>query len=95
MAHKAGGRKRHYAVNEKPFPDSDVKNANGLLSFMDALMRETWLIENSVGRNRALAYMCQVQKGVLEVGELEQRLAALEAIFNARAESKKLLRKVK
>lgn len=77
IAHKRGGE-NHPRLNAKPFPECDVKTAAGLLSLMEHVIKETWEIENSVSRNRTLGYLGQVQKGVLEVGELEERIAALE-----------------
>lgn len=51
-------------------------------------MRDTWGLENSVARSRTLGYLAQIQKGVLAVGELEQRVAALEAILKQRNNEK-------
>jgi hypothetical protein len=44
-------------------------------------MRETWTLEAGVQRARTLGYLAQVQKGILEIGELETRLAALENLI--------------
>ena len=39
---------------------------------------DTLGLENSVARSRAIAYLCQVAYKGLEVGQMEERLAALE-----------------
>ncbi|MBN1321152.1 MAG: hypothetical protein JXA87_09965 [Thermoleophilia bacterium] len=41
-------------------------------------------LENSVARARALTYICQTALRCLEVGELEERLEALEAALRSR-----------
>lgn len=40
---------------------------------------DTFALENSVARSRTLAYLAQTALRCLEVGELEERLALLEA----------------
>lgn len=87
-AHKKGGTNRPRA-NEIPFPENlNVKTGEGLLVLMEQVMRDTWGLENSVARSRTLGYLAQIQKGVLAVGELEQRVAALEAILKQRNNEK-------
>ena len=44
-------------------------------------------LENSVARVRALTYICQTGLRCLEVGELEERLAFLEAALRSREPS--------
>ena len=39
-------------------------------------------MENSIARNRTLAYLATTAIKLLEVGELEQRLESLEAAVN-------------
>jgi hypothetical protein len=46
---------------------------------------DTLGLENSVARNRTLAYLAQVSLGLLDKGELEARLEALEAALGPRA----------
>ena len=45
---------------------------------------DTLGLENSVARNRTLAYLSQTALKALEVGELEERLALLEAAVRKR-----------
>ena len=45
---------------------------------------DTLALENSVARNRTLAYLSQSALKCLEMGELEERLEALEAALQSR-----------
>ncbi len=78
-ARKLGGRNRRRVLNDTPFPDCDAKTAQGLTAFLDALLRETWQLERGIARSRTLAYIAQVQKGIIESSDLESRIAALES----------------
>lgn len=82
-AHRLGGHRTHYQ-DPSPWPEVDVTNAAGLLLLMAKLLRESWDLETGVARSRTLGYLIQVQKGVLEIGELEQRVAALENALKLR-----------
>jgi hypothetical protein len=88
-ARKLGGHNRRRSANDSPFPACDVQSAIGLAAFCEAVMRETWTLERGVARSRTLGYLAQVQKGILEIGEIETRLAALEAAFGVRAGTEK------
>ena len=47
---------------------------------MKLLFSIPWRMDNSVARNRTLAYLAQVALHSLEVGDLEQRIVALEQL---------------
>ncbi|MDE3089633.1 MAG: hypothetical protein KGJ80_09680 [Chloroflexota bacterium] len=79
QARRLGGRNRRRVLNDTPFPECDAKTAQGLTVFLDALLRETWTLERGIARSRTLAYIAQVQKGIVESSEIETRLTALEA----------------
>ena len=81
-AHKLGGRNRRRTFSDQPFPDCDVKTAQGLEEFLAILMRETWKLENSLARSRTLCYLAATQKSILEVGEFEERITNLEDTIN-------------
>ena len=51
---------------------------------VEVAVLDTLGLENSVARNRTLAYLAQVAAGLLEKGELEERLAAIEATLAPR-----------
>jgi hypothetical protein len=87
-ARKLGGKHRRRVVSNQPFPTVDTQTAQGLIAFLDALLRETWKLEPGIARSRTLAYIASVLKTVLEVGEIEERLSALEAeVQNANRDS--------
>ena len=50
-----------------------------LIAVLDALS-----MENSMSRSRTLAYLAQVALRMLEVGEIEERVAALEELANVK-----------
>lgn len=85
IAHRRGGE-HHPSQNDTPFPENiNPRTAEGLLGLMEHVIRDTWGIESSLARSRTLGYLAQIQKGVLEIGELEQRIAALETTLKERA----------
>ena len=43
-------------------------------------------LDNSIARSRTLAYLAQVAVKLLEVGELEQRVRAIESVLHPRLE---------
>jgi 5-methylcytosine-specific restriction endonuclease McrA len=84
-AHRRGGENRPRPIHAMEYPaDLDVKSAAGLLSLMEHTIKDTWTLETSVARGRTLGYLAQVQKGILEVGQIEPRLAALEQVLKTR-----------
>lgn len=82
-ARHLGGKRRRRIENSTPFPDCDARTLTGLAAFLDSLLRESWLLENSVARSRCLGYIAAVQKSVLIDSEIETRLTALETRLNA------------
>ena len=74
-----GGRNRRRIANDVPFPaDVDPSTVKGLTQLLAVLIRQCWELENSIAKHRAMAYLCQVQRGIIESGEIETRLTALE-----------------
>ncbi len=72
-----GGRGRTHE-NPVPFPDCNVKSAAGLIVLLESAIRETWKIESSLTRGRTLAYLAQVQRALIETGDIEARIKRLE-----------------
>ena len=66
---------------------SAVYGFNGLrtiadnLALLETAVIETLAIENSISRNRALAGMAATGGKLIELGDLSERLAALETAF--------------
>ena len=79
QAHKRGSRNSRHSVPASAFPeDADPTTALGLQKAIATVFLDTWKLENSVARSRALAYLASAQKSIIEVGELEARIEALE-----------------
>jgi hypothetical protein len=55
-----------------------VNTIYGLQRILEIAMLDTLAMENSLPRNRTLAYLTQVGLKALEVGNTEERLAVLE-----------------
>jgi len=51
---------------------------------VEVAVMDTLGLENSVARNRTLAYLAQSATKLLETGEIEERLKALEVVINGR-----------
>lgn len=51
---------------------------------LEIAVMDTLGLENSIARSRALAYLAQVSLKLLEVGDFQERLAALEAAVGPR-----------
>ncbi len=51
---------------------------------LEVAILDTLSLENSVARSRTLAYLAQVAVNLLEKGELESRLAAMEGALGPR-----------
>ena len=51
---------------------------------LEIAVMDTLGLENSVARSRAIAYLAQVAVGLLEKGEMEERLQAIEAALGPR-----------
>jgi hypothetical protein len=64
---------------------NDVRQVRRLLEIaaLDALG-----LENSIARSRTLAYLAQVSLKALEVGELEDRVRAIESVLHPRLEKR-------
>ena len=79
-ARRQGGinRRTHGLVDG--FPDADLRSIDGLLDFMECVIRETWALGNSVQRNRTLATLVQVQKGLAGLDQTDARIKAIEEI---------------
>jgi hypothetical protein len=86
-ARRLGGlrRRREKAVSGAYDFDglADVTQVRRLLEIAAS---DTLSLENSVARSRTLAYLAQVALKALEVGELAERIDALERLVSPRLE---------
>ena len=78
-ARRLGGlrRRREKAVSGA-YDIEGLENVSQVRRLVEVAVMDTLQLENSIARSRALAYLSQVALKMLEVGELEERLKALE-----------------
>ncbi len=78
-ARRLGGlrRRREKAVSGA-YDIEALENVGQVRRLLVIAVMDTLGLENSIARSRALAYLSQVALKMLEVGELEERLKALE-----------------
>jgi hypothetical protein len=55
-----------------------LETMKGIRRVLEIALMDTLSIDNSLSRNRTLAYLVMVALKTKEVGEIEERLAALE-----------------
>ncbi len=79
-ARRLGGlrRRREVAVSGA-YEFAGLENVSGIRRILEIAVLDTLGLENSIARARTLAYLAMAAIKLLDVGELEQRLAALEA----------------
>lgn len=79
-ARRLGGqRRRREAVVAQTFGFEGLGSVPEIRRLLEVAVSDTLSLENSVARNRTIAYLVQMALKTLEVGEFEERLAALEA----------------
>ncbi len=85
MARKKGGQRNRipHAGNPGCIPPR-VRGLGDVLSVLDYALAEALPLENSVQRGRLLVAICGAFVEALKVGELETRLAAIEAALRLR-----------
>ena len=78
-ARRLGGlrRRREHAVSGA-YEFDGLESVPQIRRLVEIAAIDTLGLENSIARSRALAYLAQVGVKLLEVGELEERVAALE-----------------
>jgi hypothetical protein len=87
-ARRLGGlrHKREVAI-ASAFQFDSVDSVKGIRRIVLIALLDTLAEENSIARNRALAYLAQVALHILEVGTLEERIIALEELAKEKNES--------
>ena len=82
-ARARGGRRRHVGhVADAATLPGQVRSVRDVLAVLDYALEETVGLENSVQRNRALVTLSGAYLDAIKVGELEQRVEALEGSPN-------------
>jgi len=84
VARKRGGESRHnpHAGDLNTIPER-ISNIQDVRRILDYVRNELLTLENSIGRNRELRALSETYMRSFEIGELEERIAALEERFNA------------
>lgn len=84
-ARKTGGeRQRTPHAGELGTIPADIKNIVDARKILDYALQELGAMENSIARIRAYVAVFEAYKGAFEIGEHEQRIAALEARANVK-----------
>ncbi|MFC1981999.1 hypothetical protein ACFLUN_00790 [Chloroflexota bacterium] len=78
-ARRLGGlRRKREATLTGAYDFEGLDTVSGIRRLIHVAALDTMGMENSISRNRTLAYLAQVALRTLEVGDLEQRIIALE-----------------
>jgi hypothetical protein len=85
-ARQAGGqRRRREATVATAYDFEGLTTISEIRRLVEVAAYDALSLDNNLGRVRALGYLAQVATGLLEKGEMEDRLAALEAALGPRA----------
>ena len=88
-ARRLGGlRRRREKVTQDAYSVGDLEDVGEVRRLLQIAVLDTLSLENSIARSRTLADLSQVALKALEVGELEERLKALETTVQPRAPAK-------
>jgi hypothetical protein len=78
-ARRLGGlRRRKEATISGIFDFDGLRSVDDILRVLEIAVQDTLSLENSVARNRTLAYLASVALKGRETGELEERIKLLE-----------------
>jgi hypothetical protein len=84
-ARRLGGlRRRREATVSGAFDFEGLRSVAHIRRLVEVAVLDTLGLENSIARARTLAYLAQTAARLLEVGELEERLARVEAAMGPR-----------
>jgi len=84
-ARRLGGmRRRRETAVAGAYSFEGLRTVEQIRRLVEIAVTDTLGLENSVARARTLAYLAQTATKLLEVGELEERLAAVEAALGPR-----------
>jgi len=80
-ARRLGGlrRKRESTVSSA-YQFESLTSVEGIRRIIEVAVIDTLAMENSVARSRTLAYLAQIALHTLELGDLEERIVALEEL---------------
>jgi hypothetical protein len=82
-ARRLGGlRRRREGTVAGAYEFSGLESVASIRRLLEVAAVDTLGLENSIARSRTLAYLAMVAAKLLETGELEQRIASLEAVVH-------------
>mgnify|MGYP003377504005 FL=1 len=81
-ARRLGGMRRGSHAGDTSSIPHQVKTVEGVLSLLDYVLAELAALDNGIPRARALIALAGGYLQALEVGEVEERLKALEELVN-------------
>jgi hypothetical protein len=86
-ARRLGGlRRRKEKITSDAYDFEGLSDVGQVRRLLEIAALDALGLENSVARSRTLAYLAQVSVKLLEVGELAERIEALERIVGPRKE---------
>ncbi|MGB3904762.1 MAG: hypothetical protein WBB22_07545 [Anaerolineae bacterium] len=84
-ARRLGGlRRRREKATSQVFDWGGLKNVEEIRRVLEVAVTDTLGLDNSSARSRTLGYLASLSLKTLEIGELEERVAALEAVVHKR-----------
>ena len=88
-ARRLGGlRRRKEKAVQGAYDIGDLEDVGQVRRLVQIAVMDTLSLENSIARSRTVAYLAQVALKTLEVGEIEDRLNALETTLKPREPAK-------
>lgn len=84
-----GLRRRREAAVQGAYDFEGLASVEHIRRLVEVAVVDTLGLENGVPRNRTLAYLAQTASKLLEVGELEERLRAVETVLGPRLEQRR------
>ena len=87
-ARRLGGlRRRKEKITSGAYDFENLESVTQVRRLLEIAVLDTLGLENSIARSRTLAYLALVALKALEVGKLEERLAALEESLRPRLQN--------
>ena len=88
-ARRLGGlRRRKEKVTSGAYDFEGLGSVEQVRRLLEIAALDALGLENSIARSRTLAYLAQVSVKLLEVGELEDRVRALESVLHPRLDER-------
>jgi len=75
-----GLRRKRESTISNAYQFKSINSVNGIRRIVEVAILDTLAMENSIPRNRTLAALTQVALHTLEVGDIEDRIKALEEL---------------